>query len=112
MVIRLICAPVFIATKLEAFNDRGRDANGHPDYLGSHDLEDIIAVVDRRPELLAECATAPEELRIYLTQAFRKLLTDADFNTTLAGHLPGDSASQSRLQKLRDALRTLSNLTR
>ncbi len=108
--IRLITAPVFIATKLEAFNDRGRNADGQPDYLGSHDLEDIITVVDRRPELLAECAEAPEVLRAYLAQAFGRLLADADFNTSLAGHLPSDAASQSRLQKLRDAMRTLSRL--
>ena len=109
----LLCpeAPAaFVATKLEAFNDRGRNADGQPDYLGSHDLEDIITVVDRRPELQAECAEAPEELRVYLAHAFSQLLADADFNTTLAGHLPGDAASQSRLQKLRDALRTLSRL--
>lgn len=108
--IRLISAPVFIATKLEAFQDRGRNADGQLDYLGSHDLEDIITVVDRRPELLSECTEAPEELRVYLAQAFSHLLADADFNTSLAGHLPGDASSQGRLQKLRDALRTLSNL--
>lgn len=105
--IRLISAPVFIATKLEAFRDRGHHADGQPDYLGSHDLEDIITVVDRRPELLAECAASPPELRGYLAQAFSRLLADADFNTTLAGHLPGDASSQGRLQKLRDALRDL-----
>lgn len=109
--IRLISAPVFIATKLEAFNDRGRSADGQPDYLGSHDLEDIITVVDRRPELLAECVVSSSELREYLAKAFGLLLADADFNTTLAGHLPGDAASQSRLQKLRDSLRALSHLT-
>lgn len=108
--IRLIHAPVFIATKLEAFNDRGCDASGQPNYLGSHDLEDIMTVVDRRPKLLAECAAAPSALRAYLAHAFQKLLADADFNTSLAGHLPGDAASQSRLQKLRDALRVLSSL--
>ncbi len=105
--IRLISAPVFIATKLEAFRDRGHHADGQPDYLGSHDLEDIITVVDRRPELLAECAASPPELRGYLAQAFSRLLADADFNTTLAGHLPGDASSQGRPQKLRDALRDL-----
>jgi predicted nucleotidyltransferase len=109
--IRLIHAPVFIATKLEAFNDRGRDANGQPDYLGSHDLEDIITVLDRRPELLAECATAPAELRSYLGTAFKNLLATADFNTALAGHLPGDAASQARLPKLRNALRLVSELS-
>lgn len=108
--IRLINAPVFIATKLEAFNDRGHSADGLPDYLGSHDLEDIITVVDRRPELLAECAATPPELREYLAQAFARLLADADFNTTLAGHLPGDASSQGRLPKLRNALRALANL--
>jgi len=108
--IRLITAPVFIATKLEAFNDRGHSADGQPDYLGSHDLEDIITVIDRRPELLAESAAAPPELREYLAQAFSQLLAEADFNTALAGHLPGDASSQGRLPKLRDALRALANL--
>ena len=39
----------------------------------------------------ARCSGAPIELRAYLSQAFRKLTADADFNTTLAGHLPGDA---------------------
>lgn len=108
--IRLISAPVFIATKLEAFDDRGHNTDGPPDYLGSHDLEDIITVVDRRPELLAECMDSSPELRGYLAQAFSRLQVDADFNTTLAGHLPGDASSQGRLQKLRNALRALANL--
>jgi hypothetical protein len=108
--IRLIAAPVFIATKLEAFNDRGRDANGEPDFLGSHDMEDIVAVTDRRPELLTECAAMPAELRAYLASAFHHLLAHADFLTTLAGHLPGDAASQSRLPKLTDTLRGFTRL--
>lgn len=52
---RLISAPTFIATKLEAFKDRGKTVDGKPEFLGSLDLEDIITVVDRRPELLREC---------------------------------------------------------
>lgn len=108
--IQLIAAPVFIATKLEAFNDCGRDANGEPDFLGSHDMEDIVAVTDRRPELLSECEAMPDELREYLVSAFSGLLTNADFLTTLAGHLPGDTASQSRLPKLIDTLRAFTRL--
>ena len=34
--------------KLEAFQDRGRNADGQPDYLGSHDLEDISPAERRR----------------------------------------------------------------
>jgi len=108
--IRLINAPVFIATKLEAFNDRGKDANGQPDFLGSHDMEDIITVTDRRPELLGECRAMPAELRSYLAQAFSTLFKHPDFETTLAGHLPGDAGSQTRLKRLSDALREFTQL--
>ncbi len=108
--IKLISAPVFIATKLEAFKDRGKDASGQPDFLGSHDLEDIITVTDRRPELIDECCAMPRELRDYLAQEFSALFANADFETTIAGHLPGDAASQTRLGKLKTTLRSFTNL--
>ena len=108
--IKLISAPVFIATKLEAFKDRGKDASGQPDFLGSHDLEDIITVTDRRPELIDECRAMPAELRDYLAQEFSTLFANADFETTIAGHLPGDAASQTRLGKLKTTLRSFTSL--
>lgn len=108
--IKLIAAPVFIATKLEAFNDRGKDASGQPDFLGSHDMEDIITVSDRRPELLDECRAMPAELRTYLAQAFNALFEQVDFESTLAGHLPGDASSQRRLKDLVKTLREFTSL--
>lgn len=103
--IKLISAPVFIATKLEAFKDRGKNSAGQPDFLGSHDMEDIITVADRRPELLAECHAMPKHLRAYLSEEFSALFAHPDFQTTLAGHLPSDAASQQRLRNLIDTLR-------
>jgi predicted nucleotidyltransferase len=108
--IRLISAPSFIATKFEAFQSRGRDGRGGLDYMGSHDLEDIISVVDRRPELLAECIAESELLREYLARHFSTLLQSDDFRTTLPGHLPGDQASQSRVRLLEDKLKELAKL--
>lgn len=109
--IKLIAAPVFVGTKLEAFKDRGKDANGRPDYLGSHDLEDIITVADRRPELLNECRGAAPELRAYLAAEFTALFTDPEFEQALSGHLPGDAFSQQRARPLAKTLRELSKLT-
>jgi len=43
--IRLITATVFVATKIEAFHGRG-----NRNYLTSHDLEDVIAVIDGRAD--------------------------------------------------------------
>ncbi len=109
--IRLITAPVFIGTKLEAFKDRGKHANGKPDYLGSHDLEDIITVADRRAELLEECSAAPPELRGYLSAEFTALFSDPEFEQALSGHLSGDSFSQQRVKPLAQTLRELAKLT-
>lgn len=100
MTIKLITAPVFIGTKLEAFKDRGKDANGKPDYLGSHDMEDIITVADRRLELLEECRAAAPELRAYLAAEFTALFDNPEFEQALSGHLPGDAFSQQRAKPL------------
>jgi predicted nucleotidyltransferase len=108
--INMISAPAFIGTKLEAFNDRGKDVDGKPDFLGSHDLEDIITVVDRRPELLAECRAEAPELRQYLAAEFTALFANPEFETALSGHLPGDAFSQQRTKPLVSALRELSHL--
>ena len=43
----------FIATKLEAFHGRGGG-----DIVASHNLEDIIAVAEGRPEIVGEVAAA------------------------------------------------------
>jgi len=62
--IRVVTAPYFCATKLEAFKGRGKG-----DYLASHDLEDLITVVDGRPELLDELRSAPEDVRSCIADA-------------------------------------------
>ncbi|QQR58230.1 MAG: hypothetical protein IPG59_01695 [Candidatus Melainabacteria bacterium] len=89
--IQLISAPVFIATKLEAFFGRGKQ-----DFMGSHDLEDIIAVIDGRPGLLAEIETADQSIKICLAESFENLLMEDDFVDSIKGHLPPDPASQER----------------
>ncbi|MSQ53520.1 MAG: hypothetical protein EXR28_16765 [Betaproteobacteria bacterium] len=103
--IRLIFPPVFIATKLEAFRDRGNS-----DYLASHDLEDILSVVDGRVELVAEARGSGEELRSYLSTEIRTLLGIADFLDALPGHLPGDNASQQRAPEIMRRLRQLAEI--
>lgn len=103
--IRLVRAPVFVATKLEAFAGRGNN-----DFLFSHDLGDLIAVVDGRELLLAECRASDGELKSYLRSRFSHLIGSSSFMEALPGHLPGDAASQERLPDLEDKLRALAEL--
>jgi predicted nucleotidyltransferase len=100
--IKLIDAPTFIATKLEAFKGRGMG-----DFLVSHDIEDIITVVDGRPALVQEIRSAVDELRAYITEELGVLMKKPQFLDALGGHLPGDSASQARLPALMSQLSEL-----
>jgi predicted nucleotidyltransferase len=78
--IRLITAPYFIATKLEAFSNRGRR-----DFAASHDLEDVLAVVNGRSEIAEEIVCAPHDVRAYIDEQFAALLADRGFMNVLAG---------------------------
>jgi hypothetical protein len=103
--IRIVTAPVFLATKLEAFRGRGQG-----DFLFSHDLEDLMAVVDGRASLLEECRLSPPELRQGLAAHFLELLNTSAFLEALPAFLPPDQASQQRLPYLLETLRAIAAL--
>ena len=101
--IQLVSAPYFLITKLAAFDGRGQN-----DYQLSHDLEDIIAVVDGRPELLEEVSQAEKPLKDAIAKRFGELLQEQRFRQAIAGHLPPDGASQARLPRLVNILEQIS----
>jgi hypothetical protein len=102
--VRVADAPSFVATKLEAFLDRGGG-----DYLSSHDLEDVLSVVDGRPELTAELGEAPPELRSFVAQTFARLLADEGFDNALPG-LVIDGSPAVRTPVVRERLRAIAAL--
>lgn len=88
--IRLITAPYFLATKLEAFHGRAKN-----DFR-ARDLDDVVTVIDGRPGIIDEFRLSPHDLRNYLSDEFRDLLSNRDFLEALPGHLLPDAASQRR----------------
>lgn len=90
--IRVITAPYFMATKLEALRGRGRN-----DFRASRDLEDIVTIIDGRAEIVDEVALSPTDLKQYLSDEFRDLLSNRDFRDALPGQLLPDLASQQRI---------------
>lgn len=73
----------------------------------SHDLEDIVTVIDGRAELVDEIRLAPADLQEYLSAEFGALLLSHDFLDALPGHLLPDSASQQRLGLVLNRMRQL-----
>jgi hypothetical protein len=100
--VRVVTSALFIATKLEAFHGRGGG-----DIVASHDLEDIIAVIDGRPEIVNEVAAAVADVREYIGTEIRALLDDPTFIEALGGFLLPDAASQRRRSLLEARLRAL-----
>jgi hypothetical protein len=89
--IQIVTAPYFLATKLEAFHGRGKK-----DFR-SHDLEDIVTVIDGRPEIIEEVPLTAADLQKYLSAELKALLSNREFLEALPGHLLPDAASQQRL---------------
>lgn len=103
--LRVVTAVHFLAMKLEAFHGRGND-----DVMGSHDLEDLITVIDGRPEIVKELSLAPADVRSYMASELHQLLARRDFIDALPGFLLPDSASQGRHRLLMDRLAAMAGL--
>lgn len=95
--IRLLSAVAFVATKLEAFASRGKG-----DFLASHDLEDVLNVVDGRDELVEELRAAPAALRAAVARTFASLLAQPDFLNVLAGLIAEPERAGEVLARLRE----------
>ncbi len=78
LIVHHIDAPHFLATKLAAFESRGDG-----DVLASHDLEDLVRVVDGRPELGGEFQAASEDLRSFVRKSLAAFTTDPHFSEAL-----------------------------
>ena len=103
--IRLLPPSYFLSTKFEAFENRGGN-----DYVMSRDMEDIVTVLDGRPEIVSEVQESGRELKDYLTERCSMLLNERDFLDALPGHLPPDAASQARFGLIVDRLKTIAGL--
>lgn len=104
-IIRLIGAPAFLATKFEAFSDRGQN-----DPLGSHDAEDIINLIDGRPELVEEITQAHHQLRRYIAERCAALLALPNFDDTVVGMIVPDESLAERVRTVLQRLTQLSKL--
>lgn len=103
--VRLVTPACFVATKLVAFEDRGKG-----DYLESHDLEDVLSVMDGRPEIVNELAQAEPGLRGYVAKVFARLVADEGFLNALPG-LIVEGSPAARLPVVLERLRKIAALS-
>jgi hypothetical protein len=71
-----------LATKLEAFADRG-----HDDCLASRDFEDIVLLIDGREELSTEIASSPVGPADYIASELARIESLPTFEYGVEGAL-------------------------
>jgi predicted nucleotidyltransferase len=98
-------AAAFIALKLEAFNDRGGG-----DWRGSHDIEDIVALIASRPSIAEDVSIAPTAIAARIRTFASALLSGGVVDEILSAHLnnaydPEEAVGRARA-RLSDILLT------
>lgn len=104
--VSVVNLPVFLATKFDAFSDRGRG-----DFYGNSDFEDIVTVLAYRVDALELISTASAEIRDYLSSEAAAFLNRTDCETLVSGCLPGDRISQSAVGPVLETLRLVAGLS-
>lgn len=100
LTIRRLTPALFVATKLEAHLGRGQG-----DLFMSRDLEDILLVIDGRPEIVAEIQASEEDVRHFIAEQFAALLDNRDFDYLLEGNIRGP---EGRVEIVRSRFSTIS----
>jgi len=103
--IHVVSSPYFLITKLEAFEGRGAG-----DFQMSHDIEDIIEVIDGRPAIVEEVSESVAKLRAALAGRFQALLKNPRFVDAVSGHMPTNEASQARVPIVIDRIRQMAGM--
>jgi hypothetical protein len=101
--VRIFSLPYFLASKIEAFSDRG-----HGDFLTSPDMEDIITVLDGSETAAAEISSAPAKVKKHLAEKFSEFLRDERFLESLEGNLRSPAGTAGRVERIKSMLSSLS----
>ena len=89
--IDVVSVPIFIATKLEAYHDRGKG-----DFQASHDIEDVVSVIDGCAAIVELIASAPPAVRGFVVLQLSSWTNGTEWTHLVAGHLSGMSLSAGR----------------
>jgi predicted nucleotidyltransferase len=79
--IKILSAPCYLATKFEAFNDRGSD------YRTSHDIEDIIYILDNRIGIVEEIASDDNRVAQFIKEQLLTIRNKGLMQEVLLAHI-------------------------
>ncbi|MEZ5594456.1 MAG: hypothetical protein R3F53_28730 [Gammaproteobacteria bacterium] len=102
MTIRLVTPPCFLATKLEAYRGRGNN-----DPWNSHDIEDLLNLIDGRPSIIEEVSQTDSDLQVYIAKQLGELLQNPDFEYVVQSAALGEQDRETLLFERIEAISQL-----
>ena len=79
--IKILSAPCYLATKFEAFHNRGKD------YRTSHDIEDIIYVLDNRTSIVTEIKEDDQRIQKFLKDEIKRIVDKGILTEVMLAHI-------------------------
>ena len=101
--IQILSSPYYLATKFEAFNNRGKD------YRSSHDFEDIIYVLDNRKVVVDEIKSSDRTIQQFLINEFQKIDSNIYAEEILTMHLSPNTVEE-RFPIIKEKIKQIVNL--
>jgi predicted nucleotidyltransferase len=101
-IVKIFSPSYFIASKLEAFKDRGGN-----DYRTSTDFEDIVYLFENCKDLESDLLNASKVLKDYFKIEFSKLLKDSNLEEGIYAHLSPRFATFKSIE-IMDLMRSFS----
>jgi len=86
--ISVLPLPYFMASKFDAFNDRGIN-----DPRSSHDLEDLVYILDNRTDVEEQLNMAPTDVKPFLVEQLRSILSEPAKQEAVLGNLNYENRS-------------------
>ena len=101
--VQVLPLPYFLASKMDAFFDRGIT-----DVYSSHDLEDIVYLFNYGTRIVDQILTSDSEVRNYLVQSINKIVEDERIMNALPGYLSFYDADE-RMEIITDKMKAIGN---
>lgn len=81
--VNILSLPFFLATKLEAYDGRGQN-----DIISSHDIEDIISMIELidENEIIGQIQQSPPQVKGFLADRFKALLQSDNILSAVQGN--------------------------
>ncbi|MFS4448357.1 nucleotidyl transferase AbiEii/AbiGii toxin family protein [Maribacter sp. 2307UL18-2] len=102
LTIKVLPLPYFLATKMEAFFDRGIN-----DFYASHDLEDMTYLFNYTTDIDVQILASENEVKLYLIKKLKALAKDRTILTAIRGSLYYDQADE-RMEIIQQRIQNIS----